>query len=326
MSEPALTSWIHGPIISSSDLEAHLRLLQAFGMREQSRRSVGVDECSGIWGTTARRATEVVLETPGTRYGARILQFDPLSEIVVRDRERGYDADAPKVIDFYAPDFAAARAAVERLGWTLREPIAEYDMPEGHFIEGHVWGPDEMVCALISGPQEFFVKFACITDRLFSEPQSLSGAVSVLEPSVAFLTKALGMRVVHRYGIEDDSFRQLVGSAARQFNLRAVNIGLTTEEPYIGLIHYGMPAGSYRSLAGRARPPSRGTLGATLVVRDADETARRVRSAGGTILAPPVEAQLEPFGAVRSTLFLAPNGASYLAVAPREASPSSPVR
>jgi catechol 2,3-dioxygenase-like lactoylglutathione lyase family enzyme len=305
------TPWIHGPIVSSGDLDAHARLFTAFGMVERLRRTLTVDECSRQWGTAGLSATELVLDTPGTKWGARVIAFDPPSDVVVRDRERGFDSDAPKVVDFYVPDLAVARAAVERAGWTLKEPIAEYDLPEGHFVEAHVWGPDEVVCALITGPADFFRDFASVTDRTFSEPQSLSGPVSRLEPSVDFFSRAFGYEIVSRYGIEDDSFRELVGSDKPQFNLRALNVGANTREPYFGLIHYGLPDGAYASLQGRARPPHRGTLGATIVVGDVDATLGRAANAGALVLAEPCDAEVGGFGRTRCALLLAPNGATY---------------
>lgn len=315
---PALSSthWIHGPIVSSSDLAAHVRLFETFGMTVSSRHELGTAECSAQWGTVGQAAVEVVMASAGTRYGARLLHFQPVSGEVIRDRARGYDADAPKVIDFYAPDFETACAVVKRAGYAIREPIAEYDMPEGHFVEAHVWGPDEVVCALIHGPAEFCWRFAVITDRMFSEPQSLSGPVSEFEASIAFFRQVLDFEVLYRYGIEDDSFRGLVGSAQPDFNLRAVNVGWTTEEPYLGLIHYGMRTDSYASLRGRARPPNRGTLGATIVVEDADAVANRVAAAGGTIIAGPGLGMAGDLGQVRFVTFTAPNGGCYQAVTP----------
>lgn len=313
---PDRECWLHGPIVSSSDLEAHARLFAAVGMVERSRRDLDVDECSRQWGTRGTSATELAMATPGTPYGVRILRFAPTSPLVVRDRQRGYDADAPKVIDFYMPDFAAGRAAIERAGWTLREPIAEYDLPEGRFVEGHVWGPDEVVFGLISGPAAFFRNFATVTDRTFSEPQSLSGPVSRLEPSVEFFERAFGFGVVYRYGIDDDGFRALVGSTKPQFRLRAINVGPSTREPYVGLIHYGMPDGAYASLHGRARPPHRGTLGATVVVRDVAAVVARAAAAGAELLAPPARAATTAFGAATCALLLAPNGGCYQLVEP----------
>lgn len=313
---PDRECWLHGPIVSSSDLDAHARLFAAVGMSECGRRELDVAECARQWGTHGTSATELAMSTPGTAYGARIVQFAPASPVVVRDRQRGYDADAPKVIDFYMPDFAAGRAAIERAGWTLKEPIAEYDLPEGHFVEGHVWGPDEVVFGLITGPADFFRNFATVTDRTFSEPQSLSGAVSRLEPSVEFFERAFGFGVVYRYGIEDDSFRELVGSTKPQFRLRAINVGPSTREPYVGLIHYGMPEGSYASLHGRARPPHRGTLGATVVVRDVAASVARAAASGAEVLAPPTQATTAAFGAATCALVLAPNGGCYQLVEP----------
>jgi catechol 2,3-dioxygenase-like lactoylglutathione lyase family enzyme len=284
-------------------------------MTEVSRRKMDATASAAQWGTKGETVTELVLSTSGTPFGVRVLAFDPVSPVVVRDRTRGFDADAPKVIDFYAPDFAAARATIERAGWKLVEPVAEYDLEGGHFIEGHVWGPDEIVCAPISGPPEFFKRFATVTDRPFSEPQSLSGAVTELEPIVDFFTRAFDLRVVNRYGIEDEGFKKMVGTDKPQFNLRAVNVGLTTEQPYLGLIHYGMAPGSFTSLKGRARPPHRGTLGATVVVRNVDEVVRRAVTHGATLLAAPTTAEVGAFGRTRCALLAAPNGGCYQVVA-----------
>jgi catechol 2,3-dioxygenase-like lactoylglutathione lyase family enzyme len=314
--ELAREARLHGPIVSSSDLAAHARLFAAVGMVERARRDLDAAECTRQWGTAGTVATELALQTPGTPYGVRILQFSPTSPVVVRDRHRGHDADAPKVIDFYMPDFAAGRAAIERAGWTLKEPIAEYDLPEGRFVEGHVWGPDEIVLGLISGPPDFFRDFATVTDRTFSEPQSLSGAVSRLEPAVRFFERAFGFRVVYRYGIEDEGFRELVGGTTAAFRLRAINVGSSTREPYVGLIHYGMPDGSYASLSGRARPPHRGTLGATILVDDVSAFAARATEAGAELLAAPARATTAAFGAATCALVLAPNGGCYQLVEP----------
>ncbi len=305
-------TWIHGPIISTSDLSEHERLFTTFGMQRIAQQFSDEEECSLAWGTPlGTTVTELVLATQDTRYGARVLQFSPVSDTVIRDRSRGMDANAPKVIDFYTPNFQAACEAVRSAGFSIRDPIAEYDLPEGHMLEAHVWGPDEIVCALLAGPSEFFKNFASVTDRLFSEPQSLSGAVSDFDSSVDFFTSVFGLEVVYRYGLDDDSFRQMLGSARPEFNLRAINIGSSTREPYIGLIHYGMPQESYRSLAGLARPPHRGTLGATLFVKNVDVAVAAARALSAPILAEPAEIETAAWGFCRAALLQAPNGGCY---------------
>ncbi len=309
-----IASSIHGPIISSSDIGAHVRLFAAFGMVEAGRVALTEADCAARWGVTGRGGVELLLATPGTEFGARIVAFSPASATVIRHRESGHDADALKVIDFYAPDFDAARDSLARSGFALDGKIAEYSLPEGDFREGHVWGPDGVVCALMTGPAEFFARFATVTDRLFSEPQSISGPVTDRPATIAFLRDVFDLGEVHRYGVTDDSFRQLVGAPNPQFSLSAINIGLDTRRPYFGLIDYGMPAGSFRSLFERARLPNLGLIGATILVTDAAETERRARAAGAEILAGPQECELPGLGRAGTVLVRGPNGASLQAV------------
>ena len=101
---------IHGPIISSSDLDAHISLFSAFGLKEVARYDRSAAETDAIWGSGAHASTEVTLETPGTVFGIRLIRFDPVGAEQIRDPSRGSDCDALKVIDFYAPDLAAARS------------------------------------------------------------------------------------------------------------------------------------------------------------------------------------------------------------------------
>ncbi|MCP5471199.1 MAG: hypothetical protein H7A18_03840 [Sinobacteraceae bacterium] len=303
--------YIHGPLISTEDPLAHIELLRIFGMTTVGDLHRDADSCSRLWGTRGCEVREVMLNTPGTPYGARLLVFDPGSRKLVRDPNRGFDADAPKVVDFYVPDLEAACARVEAAGWCIREPVAAYELPEGRFQEAHIWGPDHVVYALITGPAAFFARFATITDRVFSEPQSLSGPVSQLEPSVRFFEEGLGLQTVYRYGIADDSFRRLVGAKRPQFSLRAVNVGLTTQQPYIALIDYGLPAGSAASLQGDARPPHRGLLGATVVAEGLTAMLQRLQRAGGQIVAPAYHADIPGLGRCLAAGVSAPNGGWY---------------
>lgn len=308
----SITTRIHGPLISSSDLDAHAALAETFGMTPVARQCYADADVKARWGIDCASAEEAAFMTPGTKFGATFVRFSPLSPTIIRTRDAGYHADAPKVVDFYVPDFAAARASLEARGWPLKSEIAEYDLPEGRFIEGHLWGPDEIVFALISGPKDFFANMASVTNAMFSEPQSLSGPVSDRPPVIRFFEEVFELRVVYRYGIEDDSFKDLVGTQAKTFNLTAVNVGLSTREPYFGLIHYGMPKGSYQSLYDVCRPPNRGILGATIEAADTDEIARRALAISEhAVLAAPIDADLAGFGRVRTALIKAPNGGCY---------------
>jgi catechol 2,3-dioxygenase-like lactoylglutathione lyase family enzyme len=297
---------IHGPIISSSNLATHLALFEAFGMQETGRLDRSVEETSAIWSTAGQASSEITLGTAGTAFGLRLIGFDPGEDIQIRQPSRGSDAEALKVIDFYAPDLEAARAKIEAAGFHFKDEVADYETPEGRFREAHLWGPDGVVCALISGDPVFYESFATIRDRLVSEPQSISGPVQNPEATLAFFEEVFGLAVIHRYGLDDESFDALVGSDTA-VKLRAWNVGINSVEPYFGVINYGMAEGTQTSLLDIARPPARGLLGATVRVRDVAAVAGK---AGVDV----VGAQIPGFGPVQIATFQGPNGAWFQAI------------
>ena len=310
--QPRIVDYIHGPIISSSDLDAHLALFAAFGLRAVARTQRSEAEVRAIWGISGQSCEEVALETPGSRFGLRLVRFSPGSDVVIRSEARGSDSEALKVIDFYAPDLAAARRAIEESGFVFRHAVAEYDTPEGRFQEAHLWGPDGVVCALVAGDPEFFERFATVRDRLVSEPQSISGPVRHPEATIEFFRRVFGLAPIHTYGVADDSFQALVGVGST-LNVRAWNVGTDTCEPYFGIIDYGLPPGRQESLADVSRPPARGLIGATLVVRDIGAVAEAAREFGGT---GPVEAIIPGIGPAHIVTVPAPNGGWYQALQP----------
>jgi hypothetical protein len=305
------TLYIHGPIICCAHAEPHLRLLNVVGMSEIGRRDWTRTELKTIWGVDAESAIEIFLAKSGTKFGARLLQISPTSRIIIRDPTSGYDADAPKVIDFYTPDFDQAIQAFEAAGFPLNLHTARYTLPEGEFREAHFWGPDNFVYALITGPATFFDAFATVTDQLFSEPQSLSGPVSDRAPVEAFFKSVFDLDCVYAYTVGDDSFREMVGAEQTQFKLTARNIGTTTKEPYFGLIHYGMPRSSYRSLFEIARLPNLGLIGASIIVSDVAATVDRASAGGYDVVAGLQTDVLPNFGSVAIALLRGPNGGTY---------------
>ena len=307
---------IHGPLVSCRDLTVQRAMFErVYGLKAVVEQDLGRTAVHTLWGVVDRTAKTVVLNTPGTPFGVRLIQFDPVSDIVIRDRASGYNSDALKVIDFYAPDFAAARAHLEAEGYKLKHEVAEYDLPEGHFTEGHLWSEDEVVTALVSGPADFFRGFATTTDKLFSEVQSISAPVSDMEAVLAFYQDVLGLGVVYEYGIDHDSFADLVGTR-HKLQLRARNVGVRRTEPYFGLIHYGLPETAYESLRDRAVMPNRGLVGATVLVDDATGAARRAGVHGAEITAPLVTADLAPYGRCLSFTVRGPHGVVHHVVQP----------
>jgi catechol 2,3-dioxygenase-like lactoylglutathione lyase family enzyme len=275
-------------------------------MEVVARQNLSPSEVDVLWGLSGHDAETLWLETPGTPYGIRVLQLTPTSSVRIRDPKSGYDCNALKVIDFFTADFDRARATLEQSGFQLKDEIAEYETESGHITEGHLWGPDGVVCALVAGPREFLSEFVSITDRIVSEVHSVSAPVDD-QPAVVAFYASLGLNEVHRYEVTDESFQHLVG-AKDPLHIRAINVGSARHEPYLGIIHYGLPTGSYESLAERARLPHRGLVGATILVPDVQVATAACRQAGATLLAGPVSAQLLPFGEVTSAAVRAPHG------------------
>lgn len=304
--------WIHGPIVSSGDLDNHVALFAAFGLVELGRIARNADETAALWGVTGRQCIEVTMQTPGVRFGTRLVAFDPPGKTIIRNPERGRDTEALKVIDFYVPDLEAARDHIEAAGFRFKPEIADYDTPRGRFREAHLWGPDGVVCALLhTDPAQF--RGATLIDRIVSEPQSISGPVRDPEPTLAFLQEVLGLQILSTYGIaQDPSFQALTGAASLG-NLRAWNVGLTPAEPYLGVIDYGLTDNSQQSLKPLAGPPSRGLVGATLIVRD---LAAICAAAGEYRVTAPVRAEVPGFGMVTCAGLLGPNGCWFALLEP----------
>ena len=311
----AVTS-IHGPIISGGDLAAQRDVFdKVYGLVAVAEETLTADSVAALWGLSGRTALTVVLETPGTRFGIRLVQFDPQSDIVIRHKPSGYNSDALKVIDFYAPDFYAAKTHLEAKGYHLKDEVAEYELDNGAFLEGHLWGPDAVVTALVSGPKGFFRNFATTTEKLFSEVQSISAPVSDMPAVLAFYEAVLGLSVIHEYGIDHESFADLVGTQ-HKMKLRAKNVGLVRTEPYFGLIHYGLPETAYDSLRDRAVMPNRGLVGATVIVDDAADVARNAESHGADTLSALTEVELAPYGQILSFTVRGPHGVVHHIIEP----------
>ncbi|NKB44551.1 MAG: hypothetical protein GKS03_09775 [Alphaproteobacteria bacterium] len=303
----AVTS-IHGPIISCGDLAAQQSLFEAvYGLRTVAEENLTGDSVAALWGLSEHTAQTVVLETPGTGFGIRLIQFDPPSDIVIRHKSSGYNSDALKVIDFYAPDFYAAKDHLESKGYHLKDEVAEYELENGKFLEGHLWGPDSVVTAIVSGPKDFFRNFATTTEKLFSEVHSISAPISDLDAVLSFYDTVLGLGIIHEYGIDHESFADLVGTQ-HKMKLRAKNVGIVRTEPYFGLIHYGLPETAYESLRDRAVMPNRGLVGATVLVDNAAEVSRNAESHGAEVLSTLAEVSLAPYGKALSFTVRGPHG------------------
>jgi catechol 2,3-dioxygenase-like lactoylglutathione lyase family enzyme len=149
-------------------------------------------------------------------------------------------------------------------------------------------------------------QFVTLTDRVFSEVQSSSGPVSDFEPVRRFYEDVLGVPLGLRYEFASESFSRMVG-VSQTLHIRANNYGRVIEDVMLGIIHYGLPEGSYADLRERARPPNRGIIGVRLRVSGLESLVTRCRSAGIEIASEPQSLQVGDW-AFRAAVIRAPHG------------------
>jgi catechol 2,3-dioxygenase-like lactoylglutathione lyase family enzyme len=300
-----------GPILSTGNRGAHRKLLvEVFGLEQDVSLDIDADLVRALWGVDADRACAELYLTPGTQSGVLLVELDPSSSQTIRDRRRGDEHDALKVIDFYTTDFDAALDELAARGFSVRDSIADYEMVEGRFREAHLWTEDEVVYALLDGPADFMGRVVQVSDRPFSEVMSVSTPTRERDAAMRFYRDMLGFEDVYRYGFDDDSFGELVDGAGGM-QLTAVNMGTTLQQPFFGLIHYGTRSDTAVSLADRAGFPDRGIAGALVEVPGLDACVDAAGDWPGSLLCPPVELNLGSFGRVRSAWLRAPHGIAH---------------
>ena len=312
-----MNATIRAPILSVAAAAPHEAFfVDALGMKRRGITTLPPDQTSDAVGTSGVPMVSSFLQSIPTAFGVRLWEFSPAADKTLRSETRGTEIDALKVIDFYAPNFGRALDDLEQLGYRPREAIAEYRLPEGTIREAHFWRPDNVVCAVISGPQEFFRRFASICDRTFSEPQSISAPLSDPLAAQAFYEDVFGLSMLYEYRLSDPSFDALVG-ADGPLEVRARNVGSDLREPYLGLIDYGTRTEPGASLRGLGRPPIRGLLGVEIAVDDIDAVVVRAERFGARLLAGPATlTDYVPYGAVSCALIEGPHGVLHHAIEP----------
>ena len=299
---------IRGPILSVSNIGEHEPFFTGpLALRETARACFGPEETVATFGVSGVSVETVFFQRIPTDFGVRLLQFDPLHQSTIRQPDRGTDRDALKVVDFYAPNFERALLQLRVAGHEPKSDIADYHLPEGRFREAHYWRPDNIVCAVISGPADFFSGFVSTKDNNFSEPQSISAPVTDVEAVTDFYHDVFGLKPLHRYEISNPSFDALVG-ADQPLKLSAVNVGSHLREPYLGVIDYGQARGAGKSLAGQSRPPVRGLTGVEVQVQDIDIVASAALKVSAPVLAGPTTIEYPPLGEVGSCVIEGPHG------------------
>lgn len=300
-------------MICTAESGRHVDLFRdVLGMEVASEQVLCGTEVRSLWGVEAHSAQVVMLTTPPSYAGVALVEFDPASDIVIREGMQGIDTDALKVIDVVTSDADAGFARFEEAGFVVSDVRSSYEIEDGAVTETHAYGPEGVVIGILDFHTIESARFVELTDRLFSEAMSISVPVDDLEPVVEWYDRVLGLEVVHRYGFDAESFKDLVGTDSAAWNVRGTNIGRTTQEFYFGVIDYGTGDTARRSLRDRARPPNRGIAGAVCTVSDLDRVVSAVEPRAR--VGEPVELALGPWGRTPAMSVVAPHGIVHTVV------------
>lgn len=300
---------IRGPVISTAELPRQLALFESVvGMRrvaDEQLDTVAVEQWFGVRGAEARA---ILLETPGTQIGVWLVEFSPPSDVVIRVGGVGVATDALKMIDVFTADRIEALSRLKSQGFECVSEGASVDLPDGsRFLEAHVRAPDGVMFAVIEPLNLPASGFVTCHDRVFSEVQSSSGPVSDFSPVRRFYEEVLGIPMGFRYEFESESFSKMVGTA-HTIHIQANNYGRVVEDVMLGIIHYGLPAGSYESLRERARPPHRGLVGVRIDVTGLEAMLARCSAAGIETARPLQAVRSAAFGSTAMAAVRAPHG------------------
>jgi len=306
---------IDGPVISTGELARQRELFEGvLGLSCIADEVLAERDVLALFGIHDHRARAVLLETPATRIGVWLVEFEPASDTVIRVGGVGSATDALKVLDFFTTDLAAAVDRFRACGFEVVSEGAPIALPDGsRFVEAHVKGPDGVMLAAISPLNRNLQEYVAITDGLFSELQSVSAPVTEFEPVSHFYETVLGIPLGLHFEFESPGFSKMVGTAGTT-RIRANNYGRVIGDVMFGITHYGGQSGAEGSLRERARPPHRGLVAMRLSVHGLDALLERCRAAGAPIVVPAHETQTAAFARARAATVRGPHGVRHLLV------------
>ena len=308
---------IDGPIISTAELPRQRELLETvIGMQCIADHRLDEATVAALFACEARSARLLRLVTPGTSIGVWLVQFEPASSMTIREGGVGVACNALKMIDFFTANRPEAIARLRRHGFELVAEGAAIDLPDGtKYLEAHAKGPDGVMIAAIEPLTGRAADFVTLAEHTFSEVQSTSGPVSDFEPVRRFYEQVLGVPMGLRYEFESESFSRMVG-VQQTLRIRANNYGRVVEDVMLGIIHYGLPPGTYDDLRERARPPHRGIVGVRLTVVDLEALLERCRRHGIEVPCAPISLPWASSGTLRAAVIRAPHGVWHWLIEP----------
>ena len=137
-------------MISTKEASRHVTLFSdVLGMEATSERVLSGCEAGLLWGVDVRSARVTTLSTPPGYAGVALVEFDPASDVVIREGMQGIDTGALKVIDVVTSDAEAGFARFEEAGFEVSGVRSSYEIEDGAVTETHAYGPEGVVIGIL---------------------------------------------------------------------------------------------------------------------------------------------------------------------------------
>lgn len=250
-------------VISVADMDRALGLwVERFGMQVVTRRDGSDPDLARAWGLPPDGIVEqVLLRTPGMADGGVHLVRFRTPGPAVRDGAAPTDL-VMKSVDISVRDIAARHAELTAAGYKFRSEPRRLTAGNMAFMEVHMFGPDDVNLVFVDIPER--------PEPVSDKQYGVAPQIVVITPDnvreTSFFQSTLGLALISHNTFAGPEIEKAVGlPKGASLDVRI----LGNPDSHYGRLEFVQYGGATsRNLYPRARPPARGMLSISYVVRD----------------------------------------------------------
>jgi catechol 2,3-dioxygenase-like lactoylglutathione lyase family enzyme len=264
-------------VISVADMERAMGLwVERFGMQVVTRRDGTDPDLARAWGLPADGIVEqVLLRTPGMADGGvHLVQFKTPGPAV---REGAAPTDLVlKSVDISVRDIAARYAELTAAGYKFRSAPGRLKAGDLEFLEVHMFGPDDVNLVFVDMPSK--------PEPVSPKQYGVAPQIVVITPDnvreTTFFQSTLGLALLSHNTFAGPEIEKAVGlPKGASLDIRI----LGNPDSHFGRLEFVQYSGATgRNLYPRAKPPARGMLSISYLVKDLAPILARSKALGLT--------------------------------------------
>jgi catechol 2,3-dioxygenase-like lactoylglutathione lyase family enzyme len=263
-------------VISVADMDRALGLwVERFGMEVVTRRDGSDPDLARAWGLPADGIVDqVLLRTPAMGTGGVHLVRFRTPGPAVRDGAAPTDL-VMKSVDISVREMAARHAELGAAGYRFRSAPSRLSAGGLDFSEVHMFGPDDVNIVFVDIPSR--------PEPVSAKQYGVAPQIVVITPDnvreSAFLQSTLGLALISHNSFSGPAIEKAVGlPAGASLDVRILG---NPDDHYgrLELVQYAGATGQ-RNLHPRAKPPARGMLSVSYVMKDIGPLLSRASALG----------------------------------------------